>query len=190
MRVFVLCSGRCGSTTFVKAASHISNYTAAHESRWGIPRLSPRLDYPDRHIEADNRLAWLTGPLLQRYGSDPDARFVHLTRDTAATAASFVSWNGALLEQGWIRALLCMGSSRRMTPEQKLAAATSLVETINLNIGLFMARVGERGMAFRLENAAQDWTTFWSWIGAAGSLSASLAEWKVRHNASARSVAR
>lgn len=188
MRVFVLCSGRCGSTTFVKAAAHISNFTATHESRWGIPRLSSRLDYPDSHIEADNRLAWLTGPLLHRYGTDPDARFVHLTRDTPATAASFVKWNGTLLDQGWIRALLCISGAKRLSAEQKLTLATGMVETINLNIGMLMERVGDRGMTFRLESAAADWQRFWTWIGAEGGLSASLAEWKVRHNASTRSA--
>ncbi len=56
MDVFVLCTGRCGSTTFIKACAHITNYTAAHESRTGLLG-SDRLDYPGKHIEADNRLS-------------------------------------------------------------------------------------------------------------------------------------
>ena len=35
MRVFVLCTGRSGSTTFVRACQHIDNYTASHESTAG-----------------------------------------------------------------------------------------------------------------------------------------------------------
>ena len=38
-----------------------------------------RLDYPDQHIESDNRLAWYAGRLEKRYGDD--AFYVHLKRD-------------------------------------------------------------------------------------------------------------
>lgn len=186
MRVFVLCSGRCGSSTFTKAASHIGNFTSAHESRWNVPNLQQRLAYPDQHIEADNRLSWLTGPLWERYGQDENVRWVHLTRDTAATAASFVNWNpdGGLLGTGWIRGLMCMRGPAKLTAPQRLELATSLVETITANLTLFMAGVGDRGMRFRLETAEQDWATFWRWIGAEGDFAAALAEWRVRHNAS------
>ena len=39
MNVFVLNTGRCGSTTFIEACRHITNYSAAHESKTG--RLGP-----------------------------------------------------------------------------------------------------------------------------------------------------
>ena len=54
MRVFILCTGRTGSTTIIKAARHIKNYTADHESlarKFGEDRFK----YPDNHIEADNQ---------------------------------------------------------------------------------------------------------------------------------------
>ena len=86
MNVFILNSGRCGSTTFIKACQHIDNYTASHESRIGIPG-SARLEYPDQHIEADNRLSWFLGRLDREYGDN--AFYVHLQREAEATRQSF-----------------------------------------------------------------------------------------------------
>lgn len=45
MNVFVLCTGRCGSVTFVEACKHVTNYTSAHESRAGIAGPG-RVQYP------------------------------------------------------------------------------------------------------------------------------------------------
>jgi hypothetical protein len=87
MNVFVLCTGRCGSLTFVRACSHFSNYAAAHESRVGAVGAH-RLDFPPRHIEADNRLSWLLGRLDRAWGDR--AFYVHLLRDPDAVARSFV----------------------------------------------------------------------------------------------------
>ncbi|WJI25223.1 hypothetical protein RHP47_05945 [Thermosynechococcus sp. QKsg1] len=50
MNVFVLCTGRCGSVTFAKACTFITNFSSAHESRTFLLGEA-RLAYPDRHIE-------------------------------------------------------------------------------------------------------------------------------------------
>lgn len=83
--VFVLCTGRSGSTTFAKACEHISNYTAAHESR--ARTWKNRFGYPADHIEVDHRLSWFLGTLDRLYGDE--AVYVHLTRDPEATAESW-----------------------------------------------------------------------------------------------------
>ena len=67
MNVFILNSGRCGSTTWIRACTHIDNFSAGHETRSHLSG-DARLDYPDRHIEADNRLSWLLGRLDRQYG--------------------------------------------------------------------------------------------------------------------------
>jgi len=88
MNVFVLNTGRCGSTTFARACRHISNFSSAHESRtylFGEERLA----YPSNHIEVDNRLSWLLGRLDRKYGDR--AVYVHLKRNIHDTAASFVA---------------------------------------------------------------------------------------------------
>ena len=86
MNVFVLNTGRCGSVTFIKACQHISNYTAAHESRSHCI-AGERLAFPDNHIEADNRLSWVLGRLDAAYGDN--AIYVHLRRDRTDTIRSF-----------------------------------------------------------------------------------------------------
>jgi hypothetical protein len=83
MNIFILSTGRCGSTTFIEACKHISNYSSAYESRIGC--LGPdRLAYPDNHIEADNRISWFLGRLDKVFGRD--ACYIHLMRDVTETA--------------------------------------------------------------------------------------------------------
>ncbi|MHC4834220.1 MAG: hypothetical protein ACYTFH_10095, partial [Planctomycetota bacterium] len=60
MNVFILSTGRAGSMSFERACSHITNYSAGHETRSGFLGQR-RFDYPQNHIESDNRLAWLLG---------------------------------------------------------------------------------------------------------------------------------
>ena len=43
-------TGRCGSTTFARACTHIANFTTAHESQ-RAPLGDERLNYPVSHIE-------------------------------------------------------------------------------------------------------------------------------------------
>src|SRR5699024_7320063 len=86
MRVFILCTGRCGSASVIEACGHIDNFSAGHESL-ADEVGEKRWDYPDWHIEADNRLSWHLGQLDRRFGDAPF--FVHLTRDRKATAKSY-----------------------------------------------------------------------------------------------------
>ena len=86
MNVFVLCTGRSGSTTFHRACQHITNYTCSHElntSEVGGARFA----YPEDHIEIDNHLSWLLGRLDEAFGNR--AFYVHLMRDEEMTAKSF-----------------------------------------------------------------------------------------------------
>ncbi|MCU7891439.1 MAG: hypothetical protein KZQ78_07430, partial [Candidatus Thiodiazotropha sp. (ex Ustalcina ferruginea)] len=87
MNVFILNAGRCGSTTFIQACQHITNFTAGHESRSTLTG-EQRLAYPANHIEADNRLCWLLGHLDRQFGNN--AIYVHLSRDRQGSANSFV----------------------------------------------------------------------------------------------------
>ena len=86
MNVFVLCTGRCGSTTFIESCRHIRNFSCAHESRTRLLG-NERLAYPPNHIEADNRLSWFLGRLDREYGDD--AFYVHLVRNTKDVARSY-----------------------------------------------------------------------------------------------------
>lgn len=176
MNVFVLNSGRCGSTSFIEACRHISNYSAAHESRLHLIG-SARLAYPDRHIEADNRLAWQLGRLERAYGEG--AFYVHLTRTRAATAASFTRRAGFGIMRAWREGVLLGGE-----PGQgDLDLALDYLDCVEANIEHFLRDKPHR-MEFRLERAAADFAEFWRRIGAEGDLAAAQAEFAHRHNAS------
>lgn len=177
MNVFILNSGRCGSTTFIQACSHISNYSAGHETRVQLLGAE-RLAYPDNHIEADNRLSWLLGRLDAAYGND--AYYVHLTREREAAAASFARRAGFGIMKAYREGILLQddpGSS-----DQDVAC--DYLDTVEANIALFLRDKRNR-MAFRLERAQDDFPAFWRWIGAQGDLDGALAEWDRHYNASA-----
>ena len=176
MNLFVLNSGRCGSTTFIAACRHIQNFTSAHESR--IHLLGPeRLAYPEQHIEADNRLCWFLGALDEGYGDN--AFYVHLSREREPTAESFAKRRDSGIMRAFREGILLGG------PEgaSDLKIADFYLDTIEANIRHFLKDKRQQ-MSFRLETAAEDFRRFWDWIGAEGDLDAALAEWQVRHNAS------
>ncbi len=175
MNVFVLNSGRCGSTTFIRACRHIRNYSAGHETR--VQLLGEqRLAYPPNHIEADNRLCWFLGRLDAAYGEH--AYYVHLSRDPGATAASFAQRSRFGIMRAYREGLLLHDQPQA----SDLALAKDYLRTVEANIALFL-RGKPQQMAFRLERAKQDFRLFWDWIGAEGEQAAALAEWDTAHNA-------
>lgn len=175
MNVFVLCTGRCGSVTFAHACGHLRNFTAGHETR--CPRLGEdRFAYPDRHIEVDNRLAWLLGRLDRRFGDE--AFYVHLHRDPEATARSFASRFGGIMAAyrgGGILAGL-------PNTVDHLDVARDYVDTVTANIDLFL-RDKTRTMDIAFEEAAGRFPEFCDRIGADVDLAAALAEFEIRRNA-------
>ncbi len=185
MNVFILSTGRCGSTTFARACGHITNFTAAHESRIG--RIGPdRLEYPDNHIESDNRLIWFAGRLERRYGDG--ARYVHLRRDDERTAASY----SRRMERGLIMYAYGRGIYQGLPPRLeniRMDIARDYVRTVNANIEDYLADKTHR-MEFRIENAREDFQRFWEFIGAEGDLQAALAEFETAYNSGAAFAAR
>ena len=182
MNVFVLCTGRCGSVTFVKACKHMTNYTASHESRAGILGEA-RFQYSQNHIEADNGLSWFLGRLERAYGDD--AVYVHLKRDQEATARSWTRrwFFGILL--GYRKYILAGRNPcrRGLNESDRMRVCMDYCETVNSNIELFLANKTKK-MTFLLENATQDFAAFWDMIGAEGDRAAATAEWNVAHNSS------
>lgn len=132
MNVFVLNTGRCGSTTFVVACRHISNYTSGHETRCALLGAE-RFDYPNPHIEADNRLSWLLGRLQRHYGDN--AFYVHLKRSDEETAKSFVKRYG--YDVGIINAYRRSILLHLPTDAPATQVALDYCDTVNSNIELF-----------------------------------------------------
>jgi hypothetical protein len=179
MNVFVLCTGRCGSVTFIRACEHATNFSAGHETRTRMT-LDARLDYPAAHIEADNRLSWVLGRLQKNWGARDDVFYVHLKRDREATARSFA----LRLEKGTgIIAAYKNGVLMGARGADPLDICRDYVDTVTANIELFLADK-PNVMTINLEAAIDDFPRFWRWAGLEGDLSAALREWEVRHNAS------
>lgn len=176
MNVFILNTGRCGSTTWIEACKYIRNYTASHESRSHLIG-EQRLAYPSRHIEADNRLSWYLGRLDALYGDD--ALYVHLSRNRDETAQSFAR----RIDFGIMRAYregILLNTESDYSAE---ALAHDYIETVESNIALFLKDKHNK-INVRLESAKADFSLFWKTIGAEGELEEALAEFDVRYNPS------
>ena len=177
MNVFVLCTGRCGSTTMALACQHITNFSADHESL--AMRLGDaRLNYPENHIEIDNRLSWYLGKLDQKYGDD--AYYVHLQRDAAQVIDSFVKRKGFGIMKAFEDGLIRLPSPDLDDPR---LLAKEIVEVGTSNIMQFL-KGKKNQMEFHLENVEHDFPKFWNWIGAEGDFDAAVDCWSSKHNAS------
>ena len=207
MRVFILNTGRCGSTTFIRACqAAIRNYSAAHESRSGVADES-RLAYPDQHIEADNRLTFFLGALATRYPED--VYYVHLKRDPDSVARSyFARWpRRGLSTAKWTvvakRAILkpyrrpyrwssnimgAFGNGVILTgPDwndeaERLAACRLYVRSTNENIAHFLS--AKPHIDVDIETAKGSFPDFCERIGAEFDEATATAELAMRYNAS------
>lgn len=176
MNVFVLNTGRCGSTTFAAACEHITNYSSGHETRSGLLGAD-RVAFAPNHIEVDNRLTWFLGRLQAAFGDD--AYYVHLKRDDDAVARSFARRKSFGIMKAYRDGLL-MGVSE-MTPD--IAVAEDYCQCVSENIEGFL-RDKPNVMRMTLENMEQEFERFWHWINAQGDLAAALASFTDVKNAS------
>ena len=172
----MLNTGRCGSTTFVKACQYISNFTSAHES-CSTYIGEQRLAYPDNHIEADNRLSWFLGRLDKKYGNN--AFYVHLTRNLNQTAESFSKRENYGIMSAYKQGIL-LGCSEDHPAYQ---VALDYIDTIETNIELFLKDKTHK-MNFNLQTAKDDFELFWKNINAEGDLEKGLLEWDKNYNSS------
>lgn len=176
MNVFILNSGRCGSSTFIMACQHITNYTAAHESL--SSNTGPqRFNYPENHIEADNRLSWLLGKLDDTYGDN--AFYVHLKRNPQDIANSFAKRIDFGILKAYEQGVL-MHETHQL-PAYDIAA--DYIETVDSNIALFLKNRSHK-MVLSLETIQADFTDFWGRINAQGDIDGALGEWRINYNAS------
>lgn len=179
MRVFILCTGRTGSQAIIKAFQHATNFTAGHESQarsWGVKRFQ----YPDQHIEADNRLSWQLGSLLRENGEE--ALYVHLTRDRNNVVNSFLS--RYITPQSMIDAF-CSGirltAPEKLDQPERVQAARDYVQVVNDNITEFLSH-RQNTMQISIEQIESNFPKLWERIQAKGDLNAALKEFKTPHN--------
>lgn len=176
MNVFILNTGRCGSTTFIKACQHITNYTSAHESL-SSKTGAQRFNYSYNHIEADNRLSWLLGRLDEKFPED--VFYVHLSRNKDDVTASFSKRIGFGILKAYEQGVLM--HEQHLLPAHDIAE--DYIETVESNIKLFLKGKTNK-IEISLETIKTDFTKFWDKIGAEGNLEKALKEWDMNYNAS------
>lgn len=171
MNVFVLSTGRCGSTTFAKACGYIENYSTAHESQAQVIGFN-RLSYPQSHIEVDNRLSWMLGSLDQRYGND--AFYVHLKRDRLSTASSFLKrWDVTYSIIRHYAEGILMLEKEECLQGGNMDCCLDYYDKVNDNIAFFLKDKANK-MNIDLETWEDTFPIFWQRIGALGNLDAAL----------------
>ena len=185
MNVFVLNTGRCGSLTFARACSHITNFTSAHESRSRL-KGPEHYDYPDHHIEVDTRLSWFLGPLDAKFGDQ--AVYVHLLRNPEAVAQSFAKRYDVESSIIWsYRNVILMDyniDAEDRDAEDRMAYCHDYIATITQNIALFL-KDKTAPIVINIEAPEKGFRALWTRIGAEGALEAALEEFHTKHNASA-----
>lgn len=173
MNVFVLCTGRCGSKTFVHACRHIRNFSVAHESAayneafWKTGELS----YPDNHIEVDNRLSWLMPMLAAQYGDA--AYYVHLIRNEEDTARSL---RRRRVTRNFLRLVY---STKQKLHLDSLDAGRIYYHTVNGNISAFLAN--KPHTVIHIEEPHKAFDEFWHAIGATGNATRAHADLNKRY---------
>lgn len=191
MNVFVLCTGRCGSTSFFEACRHAKNYSASHEDKRSILGR-PRFEYPENHIAVDYRLSWMLGRLDLAYGKN--AFYVHLLRDPQKVAQSFArmaqierSSSTVIDKFDLPNRLNRMGApvwAHMHVQAQKTfpldLVAEDMVRSINSDIKLFLK--DKQWTSVQVETVEEDFPKFWGKIGAQGDLAIAMNEWRVIHN--------
>lgn len=180
----MLNTGRCGSATFIKACGHISNYTTGHETRTRL--LAPQhLEYPENHIEADNRLVWFLGNLDLLYGDN--AFYVHLKRNPDEVAKSYArrTYVGGILRAYYDS--IKMGASEKhfdkLSREELFLYAKDYVKNAEISINNFL-KDKDKFETIDIDNPKENFINFWNMIGSEGNLQKGLLEFDIKYNKS------
>lgn len=158
-----------------KACGFIDNFTSAHESRLGLT-AEKKLDYPLNHIECDNRLSWLLGPLYKKYGDS--AVYVFLKRDIRKVALSYNRrWH---IKHGIVKSyadgiLMCSNK------DHNLSLAEDYVQTVNDNVELFLSNVKNK-VIIDIECPDKGFEELWGVINASGDYKKALDALKKTEN--------
>lgn len=179
MNVFVLTTGRTGSTTLTKACSHITNYSAAHESR--INEIGDeRLEFPLNHIEIDNRLSFYLGSLDKKYGNN--ALYVHLMRSEEKVSNSFNNrWSNRPSIMRAFAENIKYFLFEKLNDDEKYRLSVEYVKMINDNIDLFL-KDKKNVLRVDIDNMDTDFKLFWEFIEAKGDYTMAINEFAVKYN--------
>lgn len=128
-RIFVLSPGRTATVAISRFFHYAEGWTSSHESRTGS-LARDRFPYPDRHVEADNRLAWMLGHLYHHHG-DATSLIVIVERDIPEIGRSYarryLTPDG--LARAWSDGIIRSGRRDEDT-------AADMAETVYANLAL------------------------------------------------------
>ncbi len=177
MKVFVVGTGRCGTTTFVYACKHITNYKCVHEQP--VTSSGGSIKFPmetERNvIYVDPRLSFAM-PLIPN-----DAFIVHLRRKREEVINSWIKRGKNWGPRAWL-----FTAFHWPAPSFSECCALCydvMVRNIEAELAL-RESCGQRiSMTLHLESIKTRWMDFWRTIKAEGDYKESLAEWDRKHNA-------
>lgn len=171
MNVFVMGTGRCGTTTFAKACNCFKGFTSKHESKV----KNNDLVYPNNHIESDPHLFWHLPNLVSKY---PDALYIHIIRERDACIRS-LSKRPSLYSYAYITEL----SKRKKTDLNKIAER--FYDFVTGCLCSFFKGNGHLDyMEIDLPPTKDQWREFHEKIGSPNGYKESLKHWNRRYNRS------
>lgn len=178
--VFVLGTGRCGTTTLIRACEYIENFSCGHETRSTLLG-DERIAYPPHHIEADNRLTWFL-PRLEKTFPAESTLFVHLKRNAENTARSFALRKREGIMRAYREGILMRGNQKTLHDED-IALAKDYIQCVNENIQAFLSNK-PHVMQMDLETLNNDLPKLWRYINAKGNLESAITSTNIKHNTS------
>jgi hypothetical protein len=182
MRIFVVGTGRNGSSTFYHAASHATNFQVNHETwRSKSPSNSCYVDVRDKkrdQIEISSSVPFFIVQIMRKY---PESKFIHLVRRRTKCRDSLVEHHTSRM-----RAWAWNWFSDR-EPKMKNVAGAYYDATAE---SLHSLLPRDQTLTLPLEEAKTRWAAVWEFMDCepgvdSPEFAASLAEWDRRYNAGA-----
>jgi hypothetical protein len=142
-----------------------------------------RFEYPDQHIESDNRLSWLLGTLERIYGDEPI--YVHLTRNREKVIKSYAKrYDRNYIEgimQGFGHGILQKSQTYKDLELPKLAEM--YVNVVTDNIQCFLS---DKSKVVRMDvdDPVASVREIWKLGLMQGNLQKATDEWMITHNRS------
>lgn len=174
MRVFVVGTGRCGTSTFRHAASLALNKSVRQESAYwnGVSHR----EYLDGCIEIGHQLTWVLSYLLHRYR---DSKIVHLVRDKESCVRSLQK-NGLGTIPSWYN-MLYAGCHENGNPCPPCSDLFDIYYD-QVNFSIPNVTPTHRYFRLKLEAAKEQWRACWDWMSCEGDFERSLACWAKKYN--------
>lgn len=175
MRVFVVGTGRSGTSTAYHALQHVAKHTVGHESRAGILLHH---EYPENHIEVSSQLIPEIVQLALQY---PNAKWIWLKRGKSATVRSIATQcPDAMAAYGfqWFQVVVKKEEPRRS--EQLLQIAELYYDAM---YSLLSSLLPTDAYCLHIETIKDQWEACWKYHAWEGDFQASLSAWNRHYNA-------